>query len=591
LAQRTRTRTKAKTRQKSSSGKPDAVEQYARAVLAQEIPAGPLVRAACERHLNDLQRGHERGLTWDRAKAERALRFFPAVLRLAEGQHAGQPFNLQAWEQFIVGSLFGWIAPDGFRRFRVAYIEIAKGNGKSPLAAGIGLYMFVGDREEHAEVYAAATTREQAHILFDDAVSMVNQSPHLARNIDLSGKRKVLNLAHLKSGSFFRPISSEGRSLDGKRVHCALIDELHEHPSATVVDKMRAGTKGRRQAMIVEITNSGVDRTSVCYQHHEYSERVVRNLTPDDGWFAYVCSHDEGEDPLEDPGCWAKTNPNLGISIGRKYLEEQVRESLGMPAKASLVRRLNFCQWVDAENPWIGGSVWRSVEKPLQWEQLRGRRAFGALDLSGTRDLTAFALAFPPDEDHERWAGWVHFWTPKDTLSERSKRDRVPYDVWVKDGFITATPGRNIGYEFVAQHLADMQVELQLEEVAFDPYRIKYLEKELDEQGIEVKLVPHPQGLFKSAESLLWMPRSLELLEKLVSDGRIDVAKNPVLTWNAASAVSEEDPKGNTLLTKRKSKGRIDGMIALAMAVGLASKGEESGLVLDAEQAALAGDL
>lgn len=534
--------------------------------------AGPLVRAAGERHLSDLQIGSERGLEWDRAKAERAIRFFPSVLRLAEGQHAGQPFELSPWEQFIVGSLFGWCAADGFRRFRNAYIEIGKGNGKSPLAAGIGLYLLTADGEERAEVYAAATTREQAHILFEDAVSMVRQSPQLAANVDQAGKRKVLNLAHLRSGSFFRPISSEGRSLDGKRVHGALIDELHEHPSDVVVNKMRAGTKGRRQALIVEITNSGVDRHSVCFQHREYSERVVRNITPDDSWFAYVCANDEGDDPLVDPSIWEKTNPNLGVSIGRKYLEEQVREAVGMPAKASIVRRLNFCEWVDAENPWIAGAIWRSAEKELTWEQLRGRSAFGAIDLSGTRDLTASALVFPPDLDHPRWAAWVHYWTPADTLTERSRKDKVPYDVWVKEGFITATPGRNVGYDFVAQHLVDMQIEVRLEGIAFDPYRIKYLEKELDELSAVVKLVPHGQGFFKSQESMLWMPRSLELLEELLNKSLIDIAKNPVLTWNAASAVSESDPKENRILTKRHSRGRIDGLVALAMGVGLAKR-------------------
>jgi phage terminase large subunit-like protein len=537
-----------------------------------EIIAGPLVRSACERHLLDLRTGAGRGLTWDRARAERAIRFFPAVLRLAEGQHAGEPFQLQPWQEFIVGSLFGWLGPDGFRRFRNAYIEGAKGCGKSPLAAGIGLLLLVADGEMHAEVYAAATTREQAHILFDDAVSMVRQSPQLLANVDQAGKRKVLNLAHLKSGSFFRPISSEGRSLDGKRVHGALIDELHEHVSSVVVDKMRAGTKGRRQALIVEITNSGVDRHSICYQHREYSERVVRNLTPDDGWFAYVCCLDEGEDPFEDPSCWVKTNPNLDVSITRKYLEEQVREAVGMPAKASIVRRLNFCQWVDAENPWIGGQIWRRAERPIEWEELRGRRVGGAaIDLSGTRDLTASALAFPPEPPKfPRWAAWVHFWTPRETLTERARADQVPYDVWVRDGHITATPGRNVGYDFVAQWLADMQTELGLERLAFDPYRIKYLERELDQLGITIELIAHGQGFFRSAESTLWMPRSLELLEGLLNDQQIEVAKNPVLTWNAASAVSESDAKENRILTKRRSKGRIDGIVALAMAVGLA---------------------
>ena len=372
----------------------DPVDAYARAVTAGGIVAGPLVRAACARHLRDREEGPARGLTWDMDAARRAINFFPDVLRLFEGDHTGKPFLLQPWQQFIVGSLFGWKGEDKFRRFRTAYVEVGKGNGKSPTAGGIGLYTLMADGEAGAEIYAAATTRDQARILFRDAVHMVQASPALTKRIQKSGIREVLNLAHLSSGSFFRPISSEGRALDGKRPHCVLIDEVHEHPTPAVIDKMRAGTKGRRQALIVEITNSGVDRTTICYQHHEYSERIVTGQIKDDSWFAYVCGLDEDDDPFEDDACWLKANPNLGISISRKYLEEQIREAKGMPAKGSIVRRLNFCQWVDAANPAIPGDLWRACEvdgEDFDESRLSQLACKGGLDLSGTRDLTALA--------------------------------------------------------------------------------------------------------------------------------------------------------------------------------------------------------
>ena len=255
----------AKTKQtkKRSSSTSDPVTRYALSVRAGQIVAGPLVRLACERHLRDLETGPARGLVWRLELAMRAVGFFPKVLRLADGKFAGMPFDLSPFQAFIVGSLFGWHTTEGVRRFRTAYVETGKGSGKSPLAAGVGLYLLAADGEASAEVYAAATTREQAGILFRDAVRMVETSPALARAIHRSGRNPVTNLAHLKSGSYFRPISSEGKSLDGKRVHAALIDELHEHSSSIVVDKMRAGTKARRQALIFEITNSGFDRTSV----------------------------------------------------------------------------------------------------------------------------------------------------------------------------------------------------------------------------------------------------------------------------------------------------------------------------------------
>lgn len=554
----------------------DPVTAYALAVTAGEVIAGPLARAACQRHLQDLQSGHLRGLVWRPEKAQRAIDYFADVLCLAEGEHAGKPFVLGAWQAFIIGSVFGWYTDDGFRRFRVAYIEVGKGNGKSPLAAGVGLYMLTADDEDGAEVYAAAVVKDQARIQYRDAVNMVDLSDDLSEILVKHGEKEVYNLVNSRTKGFFKPVSSEKRGLDGKRVHCALIDELHEHPSAVVADKMRAGTKGRRNALIFEITNSGVDRTSICYQHHEYSERVVEGYVVDDSWFAYVCGLDKGDDPMASEACWLKANPNLGVSISHKYLREQVREARGMPAKASIVRRLNFCQWVDADNPAIDGDLWRSAAHEFDVHDFPGREPVGALDLSGTRDLTALALEWPGVDGGPANAA-VEFWTPKEGLLDRAKRDRVPYDLWVDQGFITATPGRSVDYAWVAARLGELQQEIGLRRVAFDPYRIKYLERELEALSIEIELIPHGQGFYKAAESGLWMPRSIELLEDGLAAGTLKIKPNPALNFAAASAVHESDPKANRIYTKRRSKGRIDGVVALAMARGLADEGKEGG--------------
>jgi phage terminase large subunit-like protein len=531
--------------------------------------AGPLVRAAAKRHLDDLDHGADRGLYWDRRSALRIIDFFAEALRLPDGDQVGSPFRLQPWQAFVAGSLFGWKrGKDGPRRFKTGYVETGKGSGKSPLGAGIGLYMLTADGEGGAECYAAAVTRDQAKIPFRDAVRMTEASPHLSKRLQKSGQRDVFNLAYLDFGSYFRPISSEGRGLDGKRVHFALIDEVHEHPTDVVVEKITAGMKGRRQPMILEITNSGVDRTTICYQHHEYSERVVTGQVVDDEWFAYVCALDEGDDPFFDEGCWLKANPSLGVTIKLEYLRKQVREARGMPAKASLVRRLNFCQWVDAANPAIDGELWRSCEADFDEEDLYGRVCVGGLDLSGTRDLTALARVYEPDDDGIVYAV-VELWTPADTLVDRSARDRVPMAQWVDEGFITATPGRSVNYQFVAQRLLELSIERDLRRVAYDPYRITYLERDLQEIGVEIELVQHGQGYGKSSESGLWMPRSVELLEELVASGKLRVLRNPALTYAAASAVHVADAKGNRIYDKRRSTGKIDALVALAEAVGL----------------------
>lgn len=566
----TRKRRRPAARNGSATDAPDAVEVYARDVIAGRIVAGPFVRLACERHLRDLTEGPARGLKWDWPAAERAISFFPGVLRLAEGEFAGKPFELQPWQKFIVGSLFGWKAPDGSRRFRIAYVEIGKGNGKSPLAAGVALYMLIADGEAAAEVYAAAVTRDQAGILFQDAVKMVEAAPMLCDRIQSSGRRKVFNLAHLPSQSFFRPISSEGRGLDGKRVHFAAIDEVHEHPSAVVVEKMRLGTKGRRQALIFLITNSGYDRETVCWYYHEYSGRVLGRTQDDDALFAFVCGLDERDD-WRDEKVWPKANPNLGVSVQMKYLREIVREAIGMPAKQNLVRRLNFCEWTESESAWIGRAQWSAVEAAdLDVAALAGRECWGGLDLSGKRDLTALALVFPEGDGFDALA---EFWTPDATIRERELSDRVPYSLWRDQGHLTATPGAAIDHDWVADRIAALADLYDLRGIAFDPYQIEYLAKALDAIGCAVKLIPHPQGYRKATESALWMPGSIDRLETLIVQRRLRVAVNPALRSAVASVRIELDAQGNKKFTKRRSTGRIDGAVALAMAIGVAESG------------------
>lgn len=402
---------KKKTRSTSSSV--DPATQYARDVDSGKEIAGPDIRNSCKRHLKDLESCHARGLVWDVAAAQRAIDFFAKVLKLNGGEHEGKSFNLLPWQCFIVGLIFGWKNSDDYRRYRMAYVESGKGSGKSPLAAGIALYCLVADKEPRAEVYAAATKKDQAMILFRDAVAMVDQSPALAQRINKSGGAgKEWNLAFLQTGSFFRPISSDdGQS--GPRPHCALIDEIHEHKNNQVVEMMRAGTKGRRQALIFMITNSGHDKTSVCYDYHEYGRKVAEGSIEDDSFFSFICSLDEGEDPFKDESCWKKANPSLGHTFTDRYLREQVTQARGMPSKESIVRRLNFCQWVDADNPWMSSDVWMGCEEDFDLQEMQGEECYGGLDLSGTRDLTSLALFFPKKEScwwssgHQKILCWI----------------------------------------------------------------------------------------------------------------------------------------------------------------------------------------
>lgn len=560
-----------KTRRPSTSSR-DPVTTYAKAVVAGKIIAGPHVRDACRRHLEDLKHGHERGLVFDVEAALRAIGFFADVLRLNGGEYEGKPYELLDWQAFIVGSLFGWMGEDGYRRFRVAYIETAKGSGKSPLAAGIGLYGMMADGEAGAEIYAAATKKDQAMILFRDAVAMVDHSPELGRRITKSGTGlNVWNLAWVDRRSFFRPIASDdGQS--GPRPHISLLDEIHEHKDGYVVEMLKAGQKSRRQPLMVMITNSGTDKRTVCWDYHDYGAKVCAGQLQDDTFFAFVCALDEGDDPFKDEECWHKANPSLRFGLpGVRYLREQVAQARGMPSKESIVRRLNFCQWVEAEAPWISGEAWFACEdKAFELRRLIGRRCWGGLDLSSTQDLTALVLEFEPTDDDPHWRQLEWFWLPGDGLHDKADKDRVPYVAWRDAGHLLVTAGRAINKLAVVKQAAEIAALYDLQALAYDRWRIEDVKMLCDQEGISLPLVPFGQG-FKD------MAPAVDEYERRLLDRQLRHRGNPVMTWCAANAVVVTDPAGNRKVAKEKATGRVDGTVASIMATGSSMTRQENG--------------
>ena len=570
------------------------VTQYALDVGAGRIAANKWVRLACARHLADLKGGKKRGLWFDPAAANHIIAFFAEFLIFYEGEWDGQPFLLQPWEQFIVGSLFGWKTKENVRRFRTAYIEMAKGSGKTPLAAGIGLYGLTFDDEPGGEIYSAATKREQAAVLFRDAKAFAEGSEAL-REILTVGQH---NIAFQGTNSFFRPVSSEERGLDGPRPHIALIDEIHEHPNSIVVDKLRSGTKGRRQALIVEITNAGYDRQSVCFQHHEFSEKVLEGIIQNDSWFAFmsgldVCARCAGEGKtIPQEGCadcddwrneavWPKANVNLGISIKPKYLREQVAEAIEMPAKQNIVKRLNFCIWTESITKWLAADRWAACGTPVDAEALRGRTCYGGLDLSSNLDLTAWVLVFPPVAEGVPGADAAlspqggpyqilcRFFLPGDNMAERVRKDKVPYDVWVRQGFITLTPGNIIDYAFILDQIRRDREAYHVAELAFDRWGSSKITTDLQDLGFQLE---GDKSLVQFGQGYASMNAPTKEVEKMVLAGELAHGNNPVLSWMVSNVAIKMDPAGNVKPDKGKSTERIDGIVALAMAIGLHSR-------------------
>lgn len=629
---------KAKTQPTSSSASDIAqldptypsgpVDEYAEAVIRGDIIAGPHVRNACRRHRDDRLNGAARGIHWDPEAADRVFRFFRTVLRLNGGQFEGRPFDLHPSQKFKVGSLFGWKMreSDGalLRRFRRAYIEEGKGNGKSPLAAGIGHYAMVADGEAAAEIYAAAANKDQAFVLFRDAVAMYEQSPKLKAELTPSGGNPVWNLAYLRKRSFFRPISREGAH-SGPRPYVALCDEIHEHPDGKVIEMLERGFKFRRQPLLFMITNSGSDRNSICWDEHQHAVKVAAGTaTPDDDFtyvgeviddrtFSYVCALDKDDDPFTDPTCWQKANPLFGITLKHDYLAGVVAQAKDIPSKRNGILRLHFCVWTEADTAWIPRPLLDKVMADFDpYAEGGGPITAAGLDLSGAKDLTAAAFVRQTgtkrvrredgtEADLPTFDAWIEAWTPRDTMDERSKVDHVPYRLWTDvlhvdaDGndlkgqpYLHAPDGARIRYDHVAALFARLNTEFGVNVLAFDRYAFDKFEDELDAYGVDIKTVAHPQGGKKRAKPDedavevakangeepplgLWMPGSVAALEALILEERVRIRRSPVTLSALMGVAIETDPlMGNQWFSKKKSTIRIDPAVALAMAVGAA---------------------
>lgn len=567
----------------------DPVTAWAADVLLGNIVTGPHVRNQCERHLCDLRDGPARGLFWDNEAALKVINWFERNLFLKDGKFQGKPFLLHPSQKFRVGSLFGWKWKEsGFRRFRRFYDEEGKGNGKSPMLGGVGLYMLIADGENSAEVYAAASKKDQAQILFKDAVSMRNQSKRLSTRTTTQGVNPVWQITYVgKKGDkrYFKPIASDdGQS--GPRPHCGLCDEVHEHKNRTVIDMLEAGFKFRDQPLIVMATNSGTDRHSICWEEHQYAVDVAAGIKLDDEEMTFVCALDEGDDWENDPSCWVKVNPLLDVTISSDWLAKRVALAKAIPGKRNDIARLNFCEWTHAENAAIRYDVWMKCQKELDLQALIDGEypCYGGLDLSQTNDFTAFTLTWVLDatKDAEKLVSKTWFWTPKGTVGDRSEKDQAPYDLWVDQGYIEAVEGERLKYAWLASALGELNSRFNPREIAGDQYGIERLSENLTDQGISLPLVVHPQGFQKrildkdrdavdgEKEVYLWMPDSINKLEAAIYEERISIDPNPLLNLNVASVRYEPNRTGHRMFDKIKSSGRIDGVVSVAMSVGMA---------------------
>jgi phage terminase large subunit-like protein len=538
-----------------------SAERYIEDVVNNRIVVGQRVRQCVERHVRDLKGSKERGLRFDRKAAQHVLDFF-SLLRHSKGEWAGEPFILAQWQAFILWVVFGWKREDDHRRFRTAYVEVARKNGKSTLAAGAGLYLFAADREPGAEVFTAATKRDQARIVHTEAVNMVRLSRPLQRHIQVFKD----NLSMVRTNSKYQPLGADADTMDGLNVHGAIIDELHAHKNRNLWDVLETATGARRQPLIFAITTAGFDKHSVCWQQHEYGEKVLDRIIEDDSHFAFIASLD-AEDDWTDSTVWVKANPNLGISVKIDSLEEQCARAESLPAAQNAFRRLRLNQWTEQSERWIDIVIWDAGKRQMDRESLKGRRCYGGLDLSHTTDLSAFVLLFPPEKGEDLpWWVLCRFWVPADNVRKRVQKDRVPYDQWIREGYIEATEGNVIDYNVIRKRIQEDDAFFHIEEIAFDRWCATQLVTQLSDDALQ--MIPFGQGYYS-------MAAPTRELEKLIVGRQIAHDGNPTMRWMMNNVAVKMDAAGNLKPDKQKSTERIDGVVALAMALGRGMLGKE----------------
>ncbi|MGJ8680507.1 terminase large subunit [Paraglaciecola sp.] len=522
--------------------------QYAVDVLAGDVVACKQVKQSCQRFIDDLDSGK---WGFDEAAATRILEFFPDFVRHVKGKLAGQPYELSDWEGFILINLFGFVhKKSGLRRFRTAYIEVARKNSKSTFCSGIALYMTAFDKEGGAEVYSAATTRDQARIVFGDAQNMIKKSAPLKK---VFGVHK-LNIHHMASASKFEPLSSDAGTLDGLNVHCGILDEIHAHKTREVWDVVETATGAREQALILAITTAGFNKQGIGFEQRDYVQKVLDKVVDDDTYFGIIFTIDEDDDPFDENN-WIKANPNLGRSKKLDDLRRLAKKAREIPAALNnfLTKHLNV--WVNAAVAWLDMLKWEKLPHRSDIEHLKTLPCYIGLDLANKLDLAAVVAAFP---DGDKIHVLSKFYLPESTVYTKARTIGNLYDTWAKQEHITITDGDIIDHEVIEADIRQMLRDFDVKAVGFDPWGSTQLSIRLSADG--APMVEIPQTVKNLSEAM-------KETEAKVISGNLYKDKNPVLDWMASNVVVKVDKNENYFPNKDHADNKIDGMVALFMAV------------------------
>lgn len=507
---------------------------------------------------------------YDKKKADRAVTFIENLCH-TKGKWAGTPFWLLPWQEQLIRDIFGIVKPDGNRQFRTAFVEICKKVGKSELAAAVALYLLYADNEPSAEVYGAAADRQQASIVFDVAKQMVEMSPALMKRSKLMGATK--RIVNYGNAGYYQVLSAEVGGKHGFSVSGLVFDEIHTQPNRQLYDVLTKGSSDARQNPLhFIITTAGNDRHSIAYELHTKAVDILEGRRVDPTFYPVVYGLKDDDD-WEDEANWYKVNPSLGYTVDIERLRDAYREAKQNPADEVTFKWLRCNMWVSSTVAWIPDAIYMRGNESIEAASLEGRDCYAGLDLSSTGDITALVLIFPPRGKNEKYVLLPYFWIPEETIPRRVKANSVPYDIWEKQGYIMATEGNVIHYNFIEKFIMDLAEKYHILEIAVDRWNATQMIQNLEGEGFTI--VPFGQG-FSS------MSAPTKEFYRLLMEGRIIHGGNPVLRWMAGNVVIDTDPAGNIKVTKAKSKEKIDGIVAAIMALDRCIRQEgQSGSVYD----------
>lgn len=526
-------------------------EQYCKDVLSGKILACEYVKMACERQVKDLD-NKKLAFTYDANKGSRVCSFVELLPHI-KGALAGQPIKLEPWQIFIIMTVFSWVNAEGSRRFRRVYIEVPRGNGKSALSSAIGLYMLTADNEGGAEVYSFATTRDQAKIVFGDAQQMARKSAGLRSHFGVDVNAH--NIFVSKTASKFEALSAEGSTLDGLNTHFACIDELHAHKTRAVYDVVETSIGKRLQSLLWVITTAGSNRAGICYEVRGFVSKILKGDAKDETQFGIIYGLDKDDDWTTEQAM-IKANPNWGVSVMPEVLLSLQSKAMSMASASNNFRTKHLNEWVNADVSWMDMRKWDECADPsLEITDFGGEECYMALDLASKTDIAAKINLFVRDGEYYAFG---NYYLPRETVD---KGENAQYSGWESLGLLTVTEGAIIDFQVIEDKILNDCKQFDVIEVPYDPFQATQLSMRLLNQGV---------NMVEVRPTVLNFSEPMKQLEALVLSGKFHHNGDPVLSWMVSNVVCHIDAKDNIYPRKERPENKIDGVVALIMALSRA---------------------